>query len=69
MIDYFALTLVHVLLIIGLFRMVQDDALDPLVKLPQRKASHKKKPQVRRKAEAVHPSKRSDTDTAAGDGA
>ena len=30
MIDYFALTLVHGLLIIGLFRIVQNDAIDPV---------------------------------------
>lgn len=29
MIDYFALTLIHGLLAIGLFRLVQNDALDP----------------------------------------
>ena len=63
MIDYFALTLIHGLLLIGLFRLVQDDALDPAVKLPQRKASHQVKPKARRKVEAVHPSKRGATDT------
>lgn len=64
MIDYFALTLIHGLLLIGFFRLVQNDALDPAVKLPQRQASRQVKPKVRRKAEVVHPSKRGAADTA-----
>lgn len=40
MIDYFALTLVHGLLVIAFFRLVQDDALDP------------EKPQLRRRNKA-----------------
>lgn len=36
LIDYFSLTLVHGLLVIALFRLVQNDALDPAVKLPKR---------------------------------
>jgi hypothetical protein len=59
LIDYFALALVHGLLLIGFIRLVQDDAIDPEVMLPQRSQTHAKKSHSKRKPQGEHPSKRS----------
>jgi len=40
-IDYFALTLVHGLLLVAYFRLVQDDALDPAAPPPSRRKQRK----------------------------